>query len=102
MAKFLVGYGGQPLSSNCKLIVDSNKTFSFTIDGNTIDTNATYTVITTDYLSNGGDNMNFFNKAISKNEINYKLRDLLIDQIKYNTKEGIKNTSTLDGRITFK
>lgn len=102
MSKFLVNYGGQPVSSNYKLIVEQNKTFQITINGISIDTNATYTVITTDYLSNGGDNMSFFEKAITKNETNYKLRNLLLDQIGYNTKMQIKNEAKLDGRITFK
>lgn len=102
MAKFLVSYGGQPLSSNCQLTVEADKSFTFLINGNPIDTNAVYTIITTDYLANGGDNMTFFEKAVSKTEYNYKLRDLLLDQIKYNTKNNVTITSALDGRITFK
>ena len=102
MAKFLVDYGGQPLSANCKLTVEPDKSFTFLINGNPIDTNSVYTIITTDYLANGGDNMSFFEKAISKTENNYKLRDLLLDQIKYNTKNNIPITSAADGRSTFK
>lgn len=102
MSQFLVDYGGQPVSSNYRIIVESDKSFSATIDGNPIDTSATYTVISTDYLVNGGDNMSFFSKAKPIIESNYKLRDLLIDQIKLNTELKTLNTSSLDGRITFK
>jgi len=102
MAEFLIGYGGQPVSANYQLRVESDKTFTLTIDGNPIDTNATYTVITTDYLATGGDNMSFFSKAVSNTESSYKLRDLLLDQIKYNTRNGIKNNAVIDGRITFR
>jgi 2',3'-cyclic-nucleotide 2'-phosphodiesterase (5'-nucleotidase family) len=102
MSKYLVNVGGHPVSSNFSLIVEPDKSFHVSIDGNTIDTNATYTVITTDYLVNGGDNMSFFSNAVLKTETNYKLRDVLIDQIKSCTKREIKITSTLDGRITFK
>ena len=41
-----------------------------------------YYVATNDYLSNGGDNMNFFNKAIQKYDLDYKLRNVLIDYFK--------------------
>ena len=44
-----------------------------------IDKNTIYYVATNDYLSNGGDNMNFFNKGIQKYDLDYKLRNVLID-----------------------
>ena len=41
-----------------------------------------YYVGTNDYLSNGGDNMNFFKKGIQKYDLDYKLRNILIDYFK--------------------
>jgi 2',3'-cyclic-nucleotide 2'-phosphodiesterase (5'-nucleotidase family) len=102
MAKFLAENGGHPISSNFKMTVEQDKSFSVTIDGIPIDTNGIYTVITTDYLFEGGDNMNFFKDYVSKTETQYKFRDLLIDMITYYSSEGLKITSQLDGRITFK
>ena len=49
------------------------------IGGEPLDLNKTYTVVTSDYLYNGGDNMFFFSKAISKDIVNIKQRDLLLD-----------------------
>jgi len=102
MAKFLVENGGHPVSSNFNLMVEKDKSFAVTIDGIPIDTNGIYTVVTTDYLFEGGDNMKFFKNHYSKTETQYKFRDLLIDMITYYSSEGIKISSKLDGRITFK
>ena len=41
-----------------------------------------YYVATNDYLSNGGDNMNFFKKSVQKYDLDYKLRNVLIDYFK--------------------
>lgn len=102
MAKFLAEKGGHPISSNFKMIVEKDKSFTVTIDGNPIDSNEIYTVVTTNYLFEGGDNMNFFKNYHSRTETIYKLRDLIIDMITYYSSESIKITSQLDGRITFK
>jgi 2',3'-cyclic-nucleotide 2'-phosphodiesterase (5'-nucleotidase family) len=42
----------------------------------------TYYVVTSDYLSNGGDNMNFFKKGTKTYDLEYKLRNILIDYFK--------------------
>ncbi len=66
---------------------------SFTIDINNVAKNIkvknedvildkTYYVATSDYLSHGGDNMVFFKKALQFYDLNYKLRNILIDYFK--------------------
>ncbi|AWM14530.1 5'-nucleotidase C-terminal domain-containing protein [Flavobacterium sp. NRK F10] len=42
----------------------------------------TYYVATSDYLANGGDNMTFFTESPKKYDLDYKLRNLLIDYFK--------------------
>jgi 2',3'-cyclic-nucleotide 2'-phosphodiesterase (5'-nucleotidase family) len=49
------------------------------VQGKPIDKDTIYYVATNDYLSNGGDNMNFFKKGIQKYDLDYKLRNVLID-----------------------
>lgn len=44
-----------------------------------IDNNKIYYVGTSDYLANGGDNMNFFLKNEGAYDLNYKIRNVLID-----------------------
>ncbi|WP_317168289.1 5'-nucleotidase [Flavobacterium silvaticum] len=48
------------------------------------DNNRNYTVATSDYLYNGGDNMLFFKKAVAKYDLDYKLRNVLIDYFEKN------------------
>ncbi len=52
------------------------------IQGKPFYPNQIYYVGTNDYLSNGGDNMNFFKKGIYKYDLDYKLRNILIDYFK--------------------
>jgi 2',3'-cyclic-nucleotide 2'-phosphodiesterase (5'-nucleotidase family) len=48
-------------------------------NNNNIDINKYYYVATSDFLLNGGDKMDFFNKSLENTFLNYKIRDLLID-----------------------
>lgn len=52
------------------------------VGGKPFDATATYTVATNDYLYNGGDNMLFFKKAVAFHDLDYKLRNILIDYFK--------------------
>ncbi len=52
------------------------------IQGKDIDTTKTYFIATSDYLKNGGDNMNFFSDSKSELFLNYKIRNVLIDYFK--------------------
>ena len=49
------------------------------INNKSIDINKYYYVATSDFLLNGGDKMDFFNKSSENTFLNYKIRDLLID-----------------------
>ena len=66
--------------SGLQLILNKDMTVnSFTIGGKSIDPNQSYFVATSDYLVTGGDNMDFFKEALSKNETDYKIRTAMID-----------------------
>lgn len=52
------------------------------INNQPIDDTKTYYVATSDYLSNGGDSMTFFVDSQLKYDLDYKLRNLLIDYFK--------------------
>jgi 2',3'-cyclic-nucleotide 2'-phosphodiesterase (5'-nucleotidase family) len=71
------------------------KGMTFTIDKNNqptailvnkipLDINKIYYVATSDYLSFGNDNMLFFKKGIRKFDLDYKLRNIIIDYFKEN------------------
>ena len=52
------------------------------IQGKPIENERVYYVITNDYLANGGDKMDFFKKGTATYDLNYKLRNILIDYFK--------------------
>jgi 2',3'-cyclic-nucleotide 2'-phosphodiesterase (5'-nucleotidase family) len=52
------------------------------VQGKPVEKELLYYVATNDYLSNGGDNMNFFRKSVQKYDLDYKLRNVLIDYFK--------------------
>lgn len=77
--------------------IDKNKKATqILIQGKPLDNKKIYYVVTSDYLVNGGDNMTFFKKGVEKYDLDYKLRNVMIDYFKAN-KEIKANT---DIRIT--
>lgn len=52
------------------------------INGKKVEDNKIYYVATNDYLANGGDSMNFFRDSNLKFDLDYKLRNILIDYFK--------------------
>ena len=71
-----------PLSGLTFTIDKENKPKNIAIQGKAFDFNKTYTVVTNDYLYNGGDNMLFFKKGVALYDLDYKLRNVLIDYFK--------------------
>ena len=62
--------------------INNNVGQNINIQGKPLDINKEYYVVTSDYLSNGGDNMLFFKNASQKFDLNYKLRNIMIDYFK--------------------
>ncbi len=52
------------------------------VNGKDLEDDKTYYVATSDYLSNGGDNMTFFKESTEKYDLDYKIRNVLIDYFK--------------------
>lgn len=69
--------------SGIKITLDKNLLLkSAIINNKDLDENAIYYVATSDYLANGGDNMLFFQKNSGTYDLDYKIRNLLIDHFK--------------------
>lgn len=69
--------------SKLKLVIDNDhNVVSASIKEKPIDKNKIYYVATNDYLYNGGDGMKFFKPNDSVYNLNYKIRNLLIDYFK--------------------
>jgi 2',3'-cyclic-nucleotide 2'-phosphodiesterase (5'-nucleotidase family) len=79
---FIATQKPHPLSGITFTIAKNNTAKNILVQGKPVDKNTIYYVATNDYLSNGGDNMNFFKKGVQKYDLDYKLRNVLIDYFK--------------------
>ncbi len=68
-----------PLSGIVIKMDENYKITETKIEDKPIDTSATYFVATSDYLQQGGDNMNFLKDPVSLHRIDYKIRNSIID-----------------------
>jgi 2',3'-cyclic-nucleotide 2'-phosphodiesterase (5'-nucleotidase family) len=71
-----------PVSGITFTIDKTNKPKDILIKDKPLDLTKTYYVVTSDYLSNGGDSMIFFKKGTKTYDLDYKLRNILIDYLK--------------------
>lgn len=79
---FIVTEKAHPLSGITFTIGKDKLAKNILVQGKPVEKDTIYYVATNDYLSNGGDNMNFFKKGIQKYDLDYKLRNVLIDYFK--------------------
>ncbi len=92
--------GGSGISKNVKLVIENRKIKSATIDGNPIDENKIYKIVTLDYLAEGNNGMDAFKNAQETINSGITLRDIMIDYVREQTRRGQQISSVLDGRIT--
>ena len=85
-----------PLKGMTFTIDKNNQPKNILVNEKALDENKVYYVVTSDYLSNGGDNMIFFKKGVEKYDLDYKLRNIIIDYFK----ENKTITANKDIRIT--
>ena len=73
--------------SGMELILNADNSYQkIRVGGKSIDSEKTYYVATNDYLYNGGDRMYFLKKSDTLYDLNYKIRNVLIDYFtKYDT-----------------
>lgn len=95
LVKFIIDENkAHPVSKQFNLII-KKESVDLNIHKIPFDKNKTYTVLTSDYLQGGGDNMNFFKNPVALMDIDYKVRNAIIDY--FSKKDTIH--SQLDGRI---
>jgi len=99
MAERVAGRGGEGVAG-IKLGIRNNTVGSLTIGGKSVDTVASYWVVTNDYIANGGDQMSMFSTPLDKVETKAKIRDVLIHALsELYKKDGIIDVKE-DGRIS--
>jgi 2',3'-cyclic-nucleotide 2'-phosphodiesterase (5'-nucleotidase family) len=93
--------GGAGISSSVRLIVKDGKLIDAKVNGQAVDNDKLYTIVTLDYLAEGNDDMEALKKAVSVKNTGIILRDYMLDYIKSQTVKGQAISSGLDGRITI-
>ncbi len=91
--------GGAGISGNVRLIIKDKQLSDAKVNGQAVDPDRIYRVVTLDYLSEGNDHMDAFKRAVSINATGLTLRDYILEYITNLTGEGKQITSRLDGRI---
>lgn len=94
---FIKSKRAHPLSKQVNLTIKEDEYF-LKINEKPFDKNRTYTVLTSDYLQNGGDNMMFFKDPQKLTNLNLKVREAIIQ---YFTKIDTLKV-VLDNRIIIK
>ena len=98
--RYLAAKKGEGVSG-IKMGIKDGKAVDVKIGGEKLDLNKIYHIISIDYLVNGGDGMNSFDKRENFRHMHMKLREAIIAHAKtlYQSGTGIK--SELDGRIYY-
>lgn len=71
-----------PISGLSFTITAAKKAKNIKVKNQPLILDKTYYVVTNDYLANGGDKMDFFKKGTRTYDLEYKLRNILIDYLK--------------------
>jgi 2',3'-cyclic-nucleotide 2'-phosphodiesterase (5'-nucleotidase family) len=95
--QFMASKGGWPIAG-AKYIIHDGKAESITIGGEILRGDKNYTVCLSDFIANGGDNVNFFTNA-KKEDLNKLMRDAFIEGVIRETKEGKMIDGKVDDRI---
>ncbi|MBK8366876.1 MAG: 5'-nucleotidase C-terminal domain-containing protein [Bacteroidetes bacterium] len=96
----MVANNGAPFSG-ATIIAKGKKIKELKIAGADFDINKTYKIVTSDYLSAGGDKYDFFKNPLKTDTVNYLLRDAIIDYLIDENKKGNTLKFAIDGRIKF-
>ena len=84
---FAAKTGISPIA-NATYTVQNGKATDVKIGGKPLDTSRNYTIVTSDYLAGGGDNMVMFKKAIKSEKVGIMMRDMILKHIKELTAAG--------------
>jgi 2',3'-cyclic-nucleotide 2'-phosphodiesterase (5'-nucleotidase family) len=97
LLQLIAASGGWPVSG-LTMQIENGKAVNILVGGKPLDMEQTYTLVTSDYVANGGDKADMLKIYEKRTGLNYLLREALIGYV--------KNTQTInlktDGRITLK
>ena len=80
---------GMPMGG-ARVIISDSLLPEVTVGGKAFDENKNYRVVTSDYLSNGGDKMYFFKSPERVDTLHHKIRDAIVEYMKEENKKPIE------------
>ena len=92
--------GGVPVAGARYVIDTTKKAINITIQGKAFDPASKYTIAISDYLANGGDNLDIL-KPVPQISTNMLLRDAFIEGFKDINAKGQHLRSIKDGRVSI-
>lgn len=95
---YIAALNGDPISG-ARFKIKDGKATDIRINGAAFDPSRDYTVLTIDYMANGGDKAEVYTRAIKRFDSTYRLRDAILAYIKQQQAQGKTITSALDNRI---
>lgn len=101
MFNYLAREGGQPISG-FTMGIKNGKPIDIQIGEFPFDPakDQEYHVVTSDYLANGGDRMEFFKNSTNTGDYGL-LRDMIIEHFEYLSEEDMEADAQMDGRIYY-
>lgn len=100
LANHIINRGGEPIGGidQAKIVKrDGGASFTFASDAN--NNQKVYTVVTSNYLADGGDNFTVYKKASYRNDSPILIRDALLYAFAKYTSEANPLNAALEGRI---
>lgn len=85
--------------SNASFTIQNGQATDIVIGGKPFDKQQNYTLAISDYLANGGDNLEFLKEAIQKEKAGILLRDAIIKHIQQLTAQGKPVEARVEGRV---
>lgn len=98
----IASVGGEGVSGVRLEITPDGKLLRASVGGKPVNPEKIYTVATLDYLAEGNDKMEALRNAVSRQNTTLPVRDVLMEYITEQNKQGKKLTARLEGRITVK
>ena len=80
-------------------IISDNQAKNVVIDGEKLNMEEKYWLVTNDYIANGGDGLAVFSHKLQIINSGKKIRDVIIKYLEDKQKEGVTLNAKLDGRI---
>ncbi len=92
-------FGGESVGG-VRFVISNGIAKNVFINGENLDPEKKYWLVTNDYSANGGDDLNVFTQRIELIGSGIKIREIIISNFEERQKDGEVLTEILDGRIT--